>query len=389
MRAGNKPRLVVVPSDPIAAYEAAGYDWLERYFNPQGMFQEVFALSPFEKGERQAHGMTVIGVPERNFAGKLRELRPDLVRAYDGFWASDLVCSRRVAGIPVVVSVHDTNPRLIHDSVRYADLVICMSNVVAQQVVERGTQPSRVRIMPNRVDGEVFHPIKDPAYLQPIAERFPAGKYLLHVGRKSEQKNLDTVIRMLSLLPAEYRCVFVGQGDPIPFQGLARELGVEERCFWVGSVKNSELPLWYSWCDCMCTPSRWEGFGIVFIEAAACGAPIVTSDLAPMNEYLTHEVSACLVKQYLDPPALAAAVRRVCEDRPYRDVLAQGAVQAAQPFARHLIDAQETAIYREAIGLGPLPLARSLEIAAWRLKNSVLGPVARMAGRLAKLPGQP
>jgi len=154
---------------------------------------------------------------------------------------------------------------------------------------------------------------------------------------------------------------------------LAQKLGVSERCFWVESVKNSELPLWYSWCDCMCTPSRWEGFGIVFIEAAACGAPIVTSDIAPMNEYLTHDVSVCLVKEYQDPKAVALAIRRVCEDNDYRKSISAGAMQAAQPFERHLVDAQETTIYQDAMKLGPRPLSRKASIAGWQVENRLLG----------------
>lgn len=375
-------RLVVVPSDPIAAYERAGFnDWLERYYNPQGMFREVFALSPLEKGQRQAYDMTIIGVTERDFTSILRKLRPDVVRGYGGYWPSDLVCRHRLADIPVVVSVHDTSPRNIHKSVRYADLVICMSNIVARMVVERGTNPRRVRILPNRVDTDVFHPITNTPLLQSLSERFVRGKHILHVGRKSEQKNLDTLIRTLPLLPEEYHCIFVGQGDALPFKKLAQTLSVEQRCFWIESIKNSELPLWFSWCNCMCTPSLWEGFGIVFIEAAACGAPIVTSDIAPMNEYLTHNVSASLVKEYQNPNALAAAIQRVCEDDDYRKSISEGAVKAAQPFDRHVVDAQEVAIYHEAMKLGTLPLSRKASIAAWQAENRLFGPFRTITPR--------
>lgn len=366
-----KHRLVVVPSDPLTAYECKGLDWLERYYNPQGLFKEVFALSPLENGEHYAYGMTIIGVKERDFSKMLRRLQPDVVRGYGGYWASDLVCSQRLADIPVIVSVHDINPLNIHKSVRYADLVICMSNIVARKVIERGTDPKRVRIMPNRVDMEVFHPIKDITSLCLLSKQFPPGKYILHVGRKSEEKNLDTLIRALPLLTEEYHCVFVGQGDAQPYKTLAQALNVEDRCFWIDSVKNSELPLWYSWCDCMCTPSLCEGFGVVFIEAAACGAPIITSDIEPMNRYLTHDVNAFLVKEYENPKALATAIQRVCEDDVYRKSISEGAMQAAQPFDRHVVDAQEAAIYHEAMNLGPLSLSRRREIVAWKVRAKI------------------
>jgi glycosyltransferase involved in cell wall biosynthesis len=382
----NGNRLVVVPLDPIAAYERAGYDWLERYFNPDGFFQEVFALSPLEQGERYAYGMTIRGVSEREFTHVLRELRPDVVRAYGGCWPADLVGRHRLPDVPVVVSVHDTNPFRLHKSVRYADLVICMSKAVAQQVTTIGTDPSRIRILPNRVDTSIFHPIADHAALQSVARRFPPGKHILHVGRKSEQKNLDTLIGALRFLPTDYSCIFIGVGDTTPYATLAGELGVAERCFWMESVKNSDLPLWYSWCNCMCTPSRWEGFGIVFIEAAACGAVIVTSDIAPMNEYLADGQSACLVKEYENPEALADAIRRMCEDTAYRQMLSEGAVKAAQPFELHNVDAAEVAIYREAMSLGPLSLSRRLEVANWRARERIasLGTFYKRAVRAVK-----
>jgi len=365
---GKARRLVVIPSDPIAAYERKGLDWLERYYNPGKFFDEVFAVSPLEKGERQAYGMTILGVPEQRFFHVLREIQPDVVRAYGGFWPADLACLYRLPGVPVIVSVHDTNPKLLHWSVRYADLVICVSKAVKKLVLSMGVDPERVRILPNRVDTKIFRPIKDENLLQTVASRFPPGKYILHVGRKSHEKNLDTLIRALQFLPEDYKCVFIGQGDPTPYISLAKQIGVSHRCFWIESVKNSELPLWYSWCDCFCVPSRWEGFGIVFIEAAACGAAIVTSDIAPMNEYLTHNVSAYLVKEYENPHALAKAIQKVCEDTEYRRALSEGAIKAAQPFDRTIIDAMEVEIYREALsGLPPLPVSRKLEWLLWKV----------------------
>jgi len=375
-------RLVVVPSDPIAAYEAAGYDWLERYYNPEGMFGEVFTLSPLETGERQAYGMTIRGVPERGFARALREIGPDVVRGYGGYWAADLVCAQRLPHVPVVVSVHDTRPDLLFRSVPYADRVICMSQAVADLVIGKGTAPEKVRLLPNRIDTEVFRPVTDGAALGAIRGQFPPGKYLLHVGRKTEQKNLETVLRALALLPGEYRCVFVGLGDKTPYVQLAERLGVAARCFWKDSIRNAELALWYSWCDCMCTPSLWEGFGIVFIEAAACGAAIVTSDIAPMNEYLTPDVSACLVKDFRDPQAVAGAVRRACEDAPYRERLRRGAIEAAKPFDRRHVDAAEAAIYREAMTLPPLGGAEARQWQLWRARRTLW----RAAKRLTPAP---
>lgn len=361
-------RLVVIPGDPIVSYEAAGYgSWLEAYYNPQAMFREVLALSVMEKGTRKAHGMTILGVKKQEFGSVLRDLNPTAVRAYGAHWPADLACRHKMPSVPVVVSVHDTNPNVIHRSVRYADLVICLSHAVKKQILALGVEPRRIRILPNRIDTNVFRPIRNQKSFEKIATQFPPGKHILHVGRKSEEKNLDTLIRSLRFLPGDYLAVFVGRGNPNAYLKLANDVGVSARCFWVEAVKNSELPLWYSWSDCMCVLSRWEGFGIVFIEAAACGAAVVTSDIAPMNEYLTHNLNACMVKDYEDPKAVASAIRKVCEQPEYRRRLGVEAVAMARQFDQRIVDAAESAIYRELLSQPFLPPPRPLERAMWRL----------------------
>jgi hypothetical protein len=108
----RRRRLVVVPSDPISTYEEKGRGSVLRdYYNPRGWFEEVVALSPLEQGERHAHGLRIVGTSERDFPRRLAEIRPDLVRAYGGYWAADLCCRERLGGVPVVVSVHDSNPK--------------------------------------------------------------------------------------------------------------------------------------------------------------------------------------------------------------------------------------------------------------------------------------
>ncbi|MBV9464135.1 MAG: glycosyltransferase family 4 protein [Verrucomicrobiae bacterium] len=361
-------RLVVVPSDPMEAYEKAGYERLERYFNPGGCFEEVIVVSPMEREERRAYGMRVIGIQWGEFPGRVGELQPDAIRAYGGYWPADLACLERVDGIPVVASVHDTLESNVHPSLRFADLVLCVSEAVKQKVLARGVRADRIRVLPNRIDPEIFHPVEDPAALRRIADRFPSGRAILHVGRQCDQKAPDDVIRALRSLPKEYFAVFVGAGDPSEYERMARLEGLSERCFWVESVPNSELPVWYSWCDCMCTPSRWEGFGIVFLEAAACGSAIVTRDIAPMNEYLKNDVSAALVGPMgLFDQSLARAIRKVCEDEAYRAALRRGALEAARPFDRAVVDRLEIGYYEEALALRPMGASRRLGLKLFKM----------------------
>lgn len=341
-------KAVIVPSDPIAAYEEHGYgSWLERYYNPAKVFKEVFIVSLMEQGTRQAYGATIIGVDKTQFKSTVESISPNIIRAYGGFWPSDLVIPNRIKNIPIIVSLHDTDIDLIHDSVKYADTVICMTKAVKQQALKRGVNAAKIRIIPNRVDPSIFHKITDTSQLNAVAKLFPPGKHILHIGRKSPEKNIETLIRAMVLLPADYYSIFVGMGDPSPYIALAKSVGVENKCFWIDMIMNDQLPIWYSWCDCMCTPSLWEGFGIVFIEALACGAAIVTSNIAPLNEYMQHNINSCLVDNYQNPNSIAQAILKVCTDHEYRNKICAAAPNAAQPFYVNTIDALEAKLYLE------------------------------------------
>lgn len=342
-------RLIVVPSDPLSAYEAAGYEHLEAYYNPLGFFDETIIMSPFEPKRRIAYGMQVIPVKAADFPRALRKYSPDIVRAYGGYWPSDFVCNNRVDGIPVVVSVHDKRLEMIYASMCKADAVFCVSEAVVHAVQSVGVVPERIRLLPNRVDMHRFRPCRDVSRSAELDRLFPGGKHILFVGRKSEEKNLDTVIKSLRYLAEDVVVIFIGQGNETSYRALAMSEGVSARCHWVDHVKNTELPYWYSWGDCLCVPSRSEGFGIVFIEALACGCAVVTTDAPPMNAFLKHGETAHLVKQNEDPVALAEALEKVCYDDVYRNRLVKGGLCDTETFSRSRIDALEVGFYRELV----------------------------------------
>ena len=80
----------------------------------------------------------------------------DVVRAYGGYWASDYAVYFRKPDVPVVVSVHDTNPRLLHKSLMGADYVWSVSGAVSTALLEKGLEPHRLFSFTNRVDVAQF-----------------------------------------------------------------------------------------------------------------------------------------------------------------------------------------------------------------------------------------
>jgi len=343
-------KLAVIPSDPIEAYLQAGYNrnWLEDYYNPCKFFDEVFLLSPLERDNSGLLGMKVIRTRPDKLRKKLRDLNVDIVRAYGGYWTCDMACNNKVNGVPVVVSVHDTRPELLYKSIRKADVIFCVSEGVRKLVLTKFRNSERVWILPNRVNFSVMHPYSKDE-LDDLNNNYPFKYKILHVGGKSRVKNLDTLIKVLEILGDEYCLLAVGRGDEEKYVKLAEELGVRKQCYFIQSIKNEELALYYSWADCMCTPSRWEGFGIVFIEALACKAIVVTSDIVPMNEYIVNKENGLLVKDYENPQALAETIKLACTNKQVREQLKENARKSVERFEKHKIDNLELIYYKKVL----------------------------------------
>lgn len=350
-------RLVFFPSDPIIEYIEKGrtYDFLDEYYNPGNFFDEVYCLSPWgEKKEEKIGNITYIKAAPTDFARIIRKIKPDVIRGYGGYCCSDWVSINKVKGIPTVVSVHDTNPELIHESLKYADGIICMSQAVKDAVLENvHGVTSDIWVMPNRIDTELFKYTYNQEYFENLDKLFPGGKHILHVGRKCEQKNQDTLIKSMKYLDEEVVAIFVGHGNTEYYKKLAQSEGVLDRCYFLDRVSNDEMPLWYSWCDCMCTPSRWEGFGYVFIEATACESIVVTSNLGPMNEYLTNGKDAILVDEYENPQKIAASIKYALENNDEIKEIRKNAREVGLRFSKEVIDEQEISIYKTMLECEP------------------------------------
>ncbi len=346
----NGKRLAVIPSETIALYLETGYGakWLEEYYNPGKYFDEVYLLSPLEKDNPHLLAMKVINTRPEQLKSRLKELKIDIIRAYGGYWACDMACNNKVSGVPVVVSVHDTNPELLHNSIKKADAVICMSSAVKQLVLSKFKQPDRIWILPNRVHFDVMRPYLPDEFAH-LNNNYPYNYKILHVGRKAKQKNLDTLIKSLRILGDEYCLLAVGKGNADEYIKLAKEEGVFELCYFIEAIKSEELSRYFSWADCMCTPSRWEGFGMVFIEALACETVVVTSDIAPMNEYIQHMQNGLLVKDYEDPQPLAQMIRIACTDQTVRETLIRNARSSVEKFEKKRVDAMEVEYYKKIL----------------------------------------
>lgn len=349
-------RIVVLPSEPIEEYLKLGttYEQMEQYFNPGGYFDEVYCLSLWGKDIKKIGKVTYVKCRPYNLSRIVKKIGPLVVRAYGGYISSDLAQIGRVRNIPIVTSIHDRRPSFIFKSVGYSDYLICMSNVVKESVLKQVEfDKKKIWILPNRIDEELMKKTSDDVMNKLFESQYGTGKHILHVGRKTEEKNLDTLIRALPLLARDVSVIFVGQGDCEIYKQLAQKLNVSERVFFEQAIEHQKLPALYSWCDCFCVPSRDEGFGMVFIEAAACEAAIVTSNISPMNEYLTSGKDAILVDDYNNPEAVADALNIVLDNKVDVERMKRNARKVALKFTQKEIDSHEADIYKTIIEQKP------------------------------------
>jgi phosphatidylinositol alpha-1,6-mannosyltransferase len=161
----------------------------------------------------------------------------------------------------------------------------------------------------------------------------------LFVGRLVERKGLEDLLVALATLPEQIRLVVAGPGDRGRWQQEGRRAGVADRVELLGPVDHETLPALYAAADLLVLPARDaeaeadpETFGIVCLEAAACGLPVLATRTGGIPEAVDDERSGLLVDPD-DPRALAAAWRRLADDGGLRRALGLGGVRG--PALRH------------------------------------------------------
>ncbi len=185
---------------------------------------------------------------------------------------------------------------------------------------------------------------------------------LVTSGRFDPRKGFDTAVEALPLLPeaATLSCWGRGGDDEVArLRELASSLAVSDRVRF-GSFEREELPEAYRAADVMVFPSTWpEPFGLVPVEAMACGTPVVATGVGGSAEFLRHEEN-CLLVPPGDPVALAAAIRRLAEDPGLRErLVAEGHRTADLLDVDHLADVMEAWHLYEAGGrVGEEPARR-------------------------------
>ncbi|ADM10150.1 Glycosyl transferase, group 1 [Parvularcula bermudensis HTCC2503] len=246
---------------------------------------------------------------------------PDLIDAH--YYFPDGVAAAAAAekvDIPVVITARGSDVtllprykkvrRAILDASTKAAATITVSEALRTDLTRLGAAPASIHPIRNGVDLERFSP--DGLMI----DRTTA-PVLLSVGHLIPRKGHDIAIGALARLPQAV-LVIVGTGpEEKALKDLAARLGVAHRVFFRGQQPHSRLPLFYRGADVLILASTREGWPNVLLEAMACGAPCVASDVGGNAEVIASAAAGRIVKERT-PDAFADAIADVLASGPAR-----------------------------------------------------------------------
>ena len=257
-----------------------------------------------------------------------RQGRVDIIDAHfaypDGYAATLL---GRWLGLPVTITLRGTEVPLARtgrrglmlDALRRASRVFSVAQSLKDHVVGLGAEADKIRVVGNGVATETFHPVAKDQARRDL--ELPAdAPVLVSVGGLTERKGFHRVIETLPALRQRFpglRYLVVGAAGPEGDwrQRLAQqvaELGLEECVHFLGAYPSDALKGPLSAADVFVLATRNEGWANVFLEAMACGLPVVTTRVGGNPEVIAHEGLGTLVP-FGDRAALETALAEALE----------------------------------------------------------------------------
>ncbi|MGD9145677.1 MAG: glycosyltransferase [Anaerolineae bacterium] len=246
----------------------------------------------------------------------------------------------------------------------FADRLIAATPLErAQMVWLYGADAAKIDVVPCGVDLNLFHPIPEDEAKQILG--LPLQRcVILFVGRIEPLKGIDTLLRAIALLTPELPCwrdelsVIIVGGAPgagieevnaelARLEALRAELCIEDLVTFQGAEDQDTLGYYYSAAEMVVMPSHYESFGMVALEAMACGTPVVASKVGGLAFSVQDGQTGFLVPDG-DAEAMAGKIRLLLEDRDLRQQMGRQAVRWAQRYGWPAIARQLLDIYKRA-----------------------------------------
>jgi D-inositol-3-phosphate glycosyltransferase len=292
----------------------------------------------------------------------------DVIHA--NYWLSGVAGheAKHELGLPLVSTFHtlarvkvDADVVESAERARAESAVVGCSDVILANCEEEArdlrehysARPERIEIVAPGVEHAFFSPGDQAGARHAVGWR-SSGPMLLFVGRIQPLKGLDVAVAALAALD-DRRAQLAVVGGPSGPDGpaelasvleLAVDLGVRDRIRFVAPQPHHLLSSWYRAADVVLVPSRSESFGLVALEAAACGRPVVASDVGGLRTIVERGRTGYLVEGR-DPEAYAARVALLLEQPEHADALGRAAAARAARFTWSTAAARLRRVYAD------------------------------------------
>jgi glycosyltransferase involved in cell wall biosynthesis len=298
--------------------------------------------------------------------------RPDVVHSH--FWMSGIAAleAARDLSIPVMHTFHalgiekrrhqlaeDTSPseRIVEEArlAREADRIVATSTAELFELLRMGAKARALKVVPCGVDIDTFTPDG------PKETRRSDRLRVVTLSRLVPRKGVDTVIEAMASVP-DAELVIVGGGEALELaqdreaqrlSTIALEQGVANRVYLRGRMERAEIPALLRSADVVVCAPWYEPFGIVPLEAMACGKPVIVSSVGGLVDTVIDGVTGLHVSPR-QPALIAKALNQLQADATLRKTMGRaGAERVRNRYSWFRVASDTLEVYRNAIGLEP------------------------------------
>lgn len=231
-------------------------------------------------------------------------------------------------------------------ALRNADHVHAISGALKESIINNfGIEGERITVIPNGVDSGSFHPgrgRKNPERKE---------KVIVSVSRLTLKNGIDYLIKALPKVLEEVDCrlVVIGEGEQRGYlEGLVEELGLEERVELRGWVEYEKVAEIVASADLFARPSLTEGLGTAFLEAMACGTPVIGTKVQGILDIVEDGYNGILVSPG-EVEKLSRSMVKVLKDESLRENLVQNGLSFVEKYRWENIGSQYFKLYQEIL----------------------------------------
>ena len=259
-----------------------------------------------------------------------------------------------------IPQVANTRLRIEREILERANCVVATSPQEQETLRSLVSTRGQVEVIPCGTDTNNFR-LTSKTHARTKLKLGSHEKVILYVGRFDERKGIETLVKACSLLKEKgvqnlKLLIIGGSSEDMPdgderkrIENLVDQLGLKESTVFAGRIWHDVLPLYYTAADVCVIPSHYEPFGLVAIEAMACGVPVVASNVGGLKFTIIPEETGLLVEPK-NIEAFANGIHRIlCDELWVRKMRKQASANVNQRFSWAGVTIQLSELYRHVL----------------------------------------